>query len=318
MKQMTRWIWTFALALIVVGCAQPEAEKKAPEPPPTPSAEARVHALVESWDKAMNSADVDAAVALYVQDAPGIMPPDMAAHEGLEGLRAHFGSMFAEGPLTVRNREEGVVSSEGLVAAHGSYTLSGKDDAGAPVETKGKWICIARPRADGSLAAVRNIWNVDAAPANAVQPKPITATGPAAAADAACHPSPKAVDEAFQSALVGGDVAAIVADHAANGVRMAPGRPAIVGRQAISNFVQSVVSDFPKRELELTDIHEKVSGKLGYTWGRFSYAYTPTSGGDPARDAGKYVAVATQDANGCWKHQWVLWNSDTPWPMAKK
>lgn len=317
MKQTTRSFWTFALAAFVVGCAQPGAEKTTQAPPPKPSVEDRTDALVQAWDRAMNSGEAAAAVALYVPDAPGIMPPDMAAHEGVEGLRAHFEAMFAEGPIVVRNKREEVASSDGLVAARGSYTLSGKDDAGAPVETKGKWICIARPKADGSLAAVRNIWNVDAAPADAVQPGPITATGPEAAASAACHASPKAVDEAFQTALVAGDVAAIVADHAQNAVRMGPGRPALMGRQAISDFTQAVVTDFPERELELTDIGEEVSGDLGYTWGSFRYAYTPASGGEPVRDAGKYVAVATRDAAGCWKHRWVLWNSDTPWPKAE-
>jgi hypothetical protein len=46
-------------------------------------------------------------------------------------------------------------------------------------------------------------------------------------------------------------------------------------------------------------------------------AYTPADGGAVIEDEGKYVAVSQKGADGCWRNEWVLWNSDTPWPEVK-
>jgi ketosteroid isomerase-like protein len=215
--------------------------------------------------------------------------------------------------VTVKNWKKGIVEGKRLVMAHGGYALTVPGEGDEPEEVNGKWICIAERRDDGSLASVRNIWNVDAPPEGAPEMYPLNATGPAAAEETPCHATPTALDQAFRDDLVAGNVAAIAASHAEDAIRMAPGRPALEGRQAISDYTQSFMETFSDRELELTGIDEQVDGNVGYTWGSFRYTYTPSSGDDQVQDEGKYVSVATQDANGCWQTQWVLWNSNTPW-----
>lgn len=74
---------------------------------------------------------------------------------------------------------------------------------------------------------------------------------------------------------------------------------------------------FSVRDLTLMDVSEQVSGDAGYSWGRYSYSYKPTAGGGPVTGAGKYLAVSRKGADGCWRYDGVLWNSDTPWPGAE-
>lgn len=316
---MRNWkVWTalFALALMSVACGPPAQEQKPPEPAP-PTAEEAMESLVKGWDTAMNAGDTAAAVALYVSGDPAIMPPDVPAREGIEALRAHFDTSFEQGPLGVKDWKKGVLAGDRLVMAYGGYTLTPPAGGDAPTDVAGKWICVARRQGDDSLAVVRNIWNVDAPPDGAAPLHPIAATGPAAAEDVPCYASPRAVDEAFQANLIAGNVAAITGSHAADAIRMAPGRPAIEGRQAISDYTQSFMDTFSKRELELTGINESVDGDVGYSWGGFRYTYAPAAGGDQVEGEGKFLSVATKNADGCWRAQWVLWNSDTPWPMAQ-
>ena len=73
-----------------------------------------------------------------------------------------------------------------------------------------------------------------------------------------------------------------------------------------------MVDTFSERDLELMDIEEVTAGDLGYTRGRYRYDYARADGGDGIAGAGKYLAVSKKDDDGCWRHHWVLWNSDSP------
>lgn len=300
------------LAVFLVGpaCAPPEVEE------PEISAEQAMSELVVRWDNALRAGDVDAAVALYVAEDPVVMPPDMPAHSGPEGLATFFTGMFENGGLEVTNREFGVLSSGDLVAAHGAYTLTVTDEGGDARDETGKWICITRRNEDGSLAVVRNIWNRDAAPPGAAPPPRFEGAGPAAAEDAPCLQGPGEVDDAFVTNWVEGNVAVLVANHAERGSRMAPGLPAIEGRDRIGAYLQTYAGLFPERKLELMDRGEEINGDLAYTWGRYRNAYTPAGGGAAVKGEGKYVAVSQKGADGCWRNEWVLWNSDKPWPKV--
>jgi ketosteroid isomerase-like protein len=299
----------FALFLIGPACAPQEADK------PAIPAEQAMSELVVRWDDALRAGEVEGAVALYVSDNPVTMPPDMPAQSGPEGLATFFAGLFENGGLEVTNREFGVLSGGDIVAARGAYTLTTTDEGGDSLDETGKWICIARRNEDGSLAAVRNIWNRDAPPPGAAPPPGFEGTaGPAAAEDAACLESPGEVDDAFASNWIEGNVAVLVANHSERGSRMAPGLPEINGRDRIGAYLQAYADLFPERRLELMDGGEEIAGDLAYTWGRYSIAYTPADGSAAVEDEGKYVAVSQKGEDGCWRHEWVLWNRDTPWP----
>jgi len=312
------WIAVAAIvgiALINFGCARVADEQPAPEAEggARMSAEQATNDLVQRWDLAMASGDGGRALALYTEN-PIVMPPDGPAHSGPEAAAAFFGEMFADGGLTVSNRVDRVLSSGDLVIARGSYTLAVSDESGATRDQIGKWSCVARQNDDGSLVAVRNIWNRDMPPPGAPPLPAIEATSPAPAEDASCIASPRAGDEAFARNFVEGNGPALVAIHSEQAARLAPGLPIVEGREAVGAYLQSRVDLYSERNLELSEIGEEVEGDLGYTWGRFRYSYTPVAGGDLLEGAGKYLGVSQKDAAGCWHNEWVIWNFDSPWP----
>jgi ketosteroid isomerase-like protein len=309
MKNRTAIVVMFAVVLTGGACAPPEEET------PKIPAEQAVSELVIHWDNAMRSGEVDGAIALYVTDNPAVMPPDVPARSGPEGLAAHFTEMFEDGGLEVTDREFGVLGSGDLVAAKGAYTLTSTDEAGDSRDETGKWICIAKRKEDGSLAVVRNIWNRDAPPPGAAPVPGFEGSGPPAAEDAPCLQSPTEVDDAFVGNWIEGNVAVLVANHAERGSRMPPGQPSVDGRDRIAAYLQSEVDSFSGRTLELSERGEEVDGDLGYAWGNYRVAYKLPDGSDFDNE-GKYVTVSQKGDDGCWRNTWVLWNSDSPWPGA--
>jgi ketosteroid isomerase-like protein len=302
-------------ALIGFGCARVADEQPASDAESTAkmSAEEGMDDLAYRWDQAMASGDGGKVLALYTEN-PAVMPPDGPSHSGPEAAGAFFGEMLADGPRTVSNRVDRVLASGDLVIGRGSYTLAVSDESGASRDQIGKWSCVARQSDDGSLVAVRNIWNRDMPPPGAPPLPTIEATSPGPAEDAACLASPKAADDAFVRDFVEGNGPALVAMHSEQAARMAPGLPIVDGREAVGAYLQSRIDLFSERDLELSEIGEEIEGDLGYSWGRFRYAYRPRAGGEPFEGAGKYLAVSQKDAAGCWRNEWVIWNFDSPWP----
>jgi len=311
MKNGTAIAAIFAVVLVGGACAP------APDETPMMPVEQAVSEMVVGWDNAMRTGEVDGAVALYVPDKPVIMPPDVPAQSGPDGLAAHFTTMFENGGLEVTDREFGILESGNLVATQGAYTLTLPEGGDEYRDETGKWICIAKRKEDGSLAMVRNIWNRDAPPPGAAPVPGFGGSGPAAAGDAPCLQSPTEVDDAFVSNWIAGNVAVLVANHTARGSRMPPGRPSVDGRDRIAAFLQSEIDMYSERELELLDRGEEIDGDLGYAWGRVRIAYKLADGGGALDNESKYVTVSQKGEDGCWRNAWVIWNSDSPWPNAR-
>lgn len=303
------------LVLLLAACASTSNEEAgAGSEVEKMSASAAMADLVKRWDTALNSGEVNAVTALYTTDFPVAMPPDLPTSTGQEELNALFGGMFAAGSLEVTNREARVLEGNDLVIAHGTYTLNRADESGAETREDGKWTCVARRKDDGSLVALRNIWNRDAMPPGAPALPAMTAAAPPAAEEAACPQSPKLADDAFVEAFTSGDISEAVALHSKQASRMAPGMPVLEGRDAIGAFLQSFADNYATRKLELSNQGEMVDGNLGYSWGNYSFNY---SGGKTGaiEGVGKFVSVSHKDADGCWRAEWVIWNRDAPLPV---
>jgi len=272
--------------------------------------------LVRRWDEAMASGDPQRVVALYVADGPAAMPPDRPAHIGATGIGVLFRNMFSGGTIEVRNRVDQVLASGDVVIARGSYTQTVRDESGQTREEAGKWIAVTRRNPDGSLSIQRNLWNRDAAPPGSVPEPPLATTGsPGAAEDAECLDTPSALDTAFNAHWAAGDVAALVANHAAQGSRLPPGRPIVTGRDAIGAYLRAYADLFQDRRLLPIEAGEEIDGDLGVTWGRHHMSFIYAGEGVAGRrieGQGKYIAVATRGEDGCWRHEWVIWNHDSP------
>jgi ketosteroid isomerase-like protein len=297
---------------VVVACAPvPEVvEEEAPAPAMSPM-EIFVE-LAKRWDAGMSSADVDAVLALYTAEGSAVMPPDQPEVTGAEGMRSFFEEFFSAGDATVTNVVEAVIAEGDLLAGKGSYTVELTTDDGETATQSGNWLSVLAKQADGSYLTLRNIWNRDAPLPGAPEPPPIAASGPAASADVTCYDSPTALDQGFEASIEAGNTAALVAAHSADGSRIPPDMPEMAGHAEIAAYLASRVDPFSERAIDLTDIGEMSQGSLGFTHGNYAVDYTPADGSEHVTGQGKYMAISTQGDDGCWRLEWVLWNSGTP------
>lgn len=312
MKKLIASVAMIMFVVLVAGCAPaPEAvEEEAPAAAMTPM-ETFVK-LAEDWDAGLNAADVDATMALYQAEGSAIMPPDQPEVRGAEDMRAFFEAFFAAGDMTVTNVVQSVIAEGDLLAGKGSYTVELTNTDGDMATQTGNWLSVLALQADGSYLTLRNIWNRDAPLPGAPEPPPVAESGPAAAADVACYDSPTALDQGFEASVEAGDTAALVAMHSPDGSRIPPDLPEMMGHAEIGAYLSSRMEPFSERVLDLTDIGEMTQGDLGFTHGNYSVDYTPADGSEHVTGAGKYMAVSTRGDDGCWRLEWVLWNSDTP------
>lgn len=107
------------------------------------------------WEAGMNTADVDAIVALYADDAR-LMPPNGEASIGQDAVRAAFGGMIEAG-LTVDLTPIEIQSAGDIAYVVGTYELL----AGDEVTDRGKYIETWQRGAGGEWKMANDIWNSD-------------------------------------------------------------------------------------------------------------------------------------------------------------
>jgi uncharacterized protein (TIGR02246 family) len=122
---------------------------------------------------------------------------------------------------------------------------------------------------------------------------------------------------AHVAALNNGDVEAWVACFAPDGVQMAPNHPANLGPEAIRAWSGGLLAAF---DAEFSLSAEEVRS-TGADWaferGTYTIALTPRGGGDPIRDAGKYITLYQRQPGGAWLVARDIWNSDIPLPVPR-
>jgi len=128
--------------------------------------------------------------------------------------------------------------------------------------------------------------------------------------EAALKADPLAWAEAYNA----GNADGVANLYAEDGILLAPGAPAVVGRAAIQEFIKSDIEKSKAAGLafklgDTTGVG--VSGDLGWLSGTFSV--TDASGA--AVDVGKFVSVYRR-TNGKWQLIRDTWNSDKAPPAA--
>lgn len=122
----------------------------------------------------------------------------------------------------------------------------------------------------------------------------------------------EAFNQKFIDAHLRMDTPAVLSMWADDGVSLLPEMAPLVGKQAISKFVEDVVAKMPgykvtKEEIDFRDI--RVSGDWAYEWGLEHQVAQPPDG-KPAFDGhGKILLILHKDARGEWKIQQEMWNS---------
>jgi uncharacterized protein (TIGR02246 family) len=138
----------------------------------------------------------------------------------------------------------------------------------------------------------------------------LTACAPRAADTAADVATLKAEAPTWFKLYNAGDAAGVAALYAEDGMVLAPGAPAAVGRAAIQSFLASDIAASKAAGLtntgsEVTDVG--VAGDMAWITG--TYVVTDASGATV--DKGKYVTIYRR-VSGKWPIIRDTWNSDMP------
>lgn len=127
-----------------------------------------------------------------------------------------------------------------------------------------------------------------------------------------CAPQSESIPEetlaAWEKAYNAGDAAGIAAIYTADATVMAPGLPAIKGRDAIEKFMQDGFAQGATQISIATD-ESFVRGDTSVRRG--TYRVTASDGAQV--EAGKYVEIWKKDG-GKWELSMDIWNSDAPPP----
>jgi ketosteroid isomerase-like protein len=111
---------------------------------------------------------------------------------------------------------------------------------------------------------------------------------PALAADAGA----KAVDAAWEKAMLAGDLDALLACYAPDAVMWLPNTPEARGAKAIREAYAGFFSTYRVTGVSLRNTGYETRDSLSTGWGEFELRLTPKAGGEPIIMAGRFTAVA--------------------------
>jgi ketosteroid isomerase-like protein len=130
--------------VVAVACAPPAAQES-PE----------IAANAEAWEQNLNAGDLDSLVAMYAEDAR-LLPPNAEMAQGLDAVRAAFGSMIDAGLTGSLQTTEAMVAGD-IGYRIGTFSLQAPD--GSTVD-RGKYIETWR-QVGGEWKISADIWNSD-------------------------------------------------------------------------------------------------------------------------------------------------------------
>jgi len=125
------------------------------------SDEEAVAKFVSEYDTALNQNDLDAFLALYVEDAVE-MPDKEPVLIGIDAIRERDGNFIANYTDKISSNIEDIQIVDDLAVVRTSYQEEWTPKAGGATESViGKSIIILGKQADGSWKISTVIWNID-------------------------------------------------------------------------------------------------------------------------------------------------------------
>jgi uncharacterized protein (TIGR02246 family) len=106
--------------------------------------------VIERLARSLSEGDVDAALALYEDDAAFVPEPGTTVH-GLDAIREALARLAALQP-TLTGEIQKVVEADGTALVVNRWALTGTQPDGVPIELAGLSADVLRRRADGSWA----------------------------------------------------------------------------------------------------------------------------------------------------------------------
>ena len=115
-----------------------------------------------------------------------------------------------------------------------------------------------------------------------------------------------AASEAWDSAFNAGDVDRLMERYARDAVSMPPGRPALVGREAIAaDFKAFFVGHSGEHETVAPTRH--VIADTAIERAEYTMEILP-EGGQSISEEGKHIVIYTRGHDGIWRVKWEIWN----------
>ncbi len=112
-------------------------------------------------------------------------------------------------------------------------------------------------------------------------------------------------------ALNAGNVEGFLAVLTEDVIAMPPNEPAIIGKDAVESWTQSLLDQFAvQADYTASDI--VVAGDWAFEHFSGDWTLTPKAGGEPIAETLKGIHIYQRQADGSWKIAWDTWNSDNP------
>ena len=135
---------------------------------------------------------------------------------------------------------------------------------------------------------------------------------------AACKPDTRsqqqiaALNQAFIDAILKMDNSAVMALWADDGVDLMPGTAPVVGKTAITKWLDDVTANVKgyhvaKQEVEYRDL--EICGEWASEWGNTHQVVQPPDGKQPIEIFGKMALVLHKEKDGSWRIKQEMWNA---------
>jgi uncharacterized protein (TIGR02246 family) len=115
-----------------------------------------------------------------------------------------------------------------------------------------------------------------------------------------------AASQAWDAAFNAGDVDRLMSRYTADAVSMPPGRPALVGRDAIAADFKAFF-DGHSAEHETLEPVRDVMADTAIERAEYTMDINP-DGGEPISEEGKHIVVYSRGDDGIWRVTWEIWN----------
>lgn len=119
----------------------------------------------------------------------------------------------------------------------------------------------------------------------------------------------RSISNARAKAFNEGNASAIAVHFTEDALLMAPGKPALKGRQAVQDYYQSLFDEYdPQLESRYEEV--EVSGDLAYGRGFAKVTLVPKNGGAALVSTAKYLNILKRQVDGSWKTTHDIWNGN--------
>ena len=117
--------------------------------------------------------------------------------------------------------------------------------------------------------------------------------------------------EQYTSSMNAGDLDGWISLWADDAIQLAPGAPAVIGKEQIRAKYESI---FPLFVFNMNIANEevKIDGNLACSHGNYTVSMTPKAGGETIVIDGKYLSIEERQADGSWRIIRSCFNDNAP------